>query len=296
MIKLLITFLILFCGLFYLFSVNINDGDAMIAHVDNTGTQNIIITETNEAISDILDYGEKRCGPFDKNITFVLIDYEENRYDEVYNKLQTLAIEVDAVFNHSAYVNGRGIRHVNFLRDENCNVKLFHVVLPKFLHSIVTTPTLQSTIFNQIDETNEMFNQIFGKNVKPIIIADFSFCGFSTIYPDDSKKDNLNENSVSSMYLNPRCLIYTFVAHEIVHSLGGVQPSAPFAFIGFHCYDQYDIMCGNIRINPFPSCVNRMDFYILIDCNGDSYFNTNVITGYLNTHRNVADSEFLTHE
>lgn len=292
MFKLLITFLIIFCGFFYLFSINW-ENDAMIAHFD---PQNILITETNDAISDILDYGEKRCGPFDKNITFILIDFDKNRYDEIYNKLQTLAIEVDAIFNHSAQINGGNERHVKFLRDENCNVILNYVKLPKFIHSLITTRTIQSTIFHQIDETNQMFTTIFGTNIKPIIISDFDFCGFSTIYPDDSKEDNKNELYMTSMYLDNNCLIYTFVAHEIVHSLGGVQPSAPYAFIGFHCYDQFDIMCGNIRINPFPSCKDRMNFYTLIDCNGDSYYNTNVITGYLNTHRNVADSDFLIHD
>jgi len=92
-------------------------------------------------------------------------------------------------------------------------------------------------------------------------------------------------------------------AHELFHTLGAVQPNAPFSssvvsgdqvtFYG-HCIDEYDTMCyadGTPKSLVFacPSSQER-----LLDCRDDTYFHTNPPGGsYLATNWNTAMSAFL---
>ncbi|HEX6595796.1 MAG TPA: VCBS repeat-containing protein, partial [Acidimicrobiales bacterium] len=84
-------------------------------------------------------------------------------------------------------------------------------------------------------------------------------------------------------------------AHELVHTLGSVQPGAPNATAQGHCSDEYDRMCYadaqgvNMRIVcPSTAYENRLD------CNGDDYFSTSPAPGsWLATHWNTANSSFL---
>ena len=83
-------------------------------------------------------------------------------------------------------------------------------------------------------------------------------------------------------------------AHELIHTLGGVNINAPHATPLGHCTDDGDVMCYEDA--PFTRlqdvCPAEGD--ALLDCNGDDYFHPRPDPGsYLATHWNVADSSFL---
>jgi len=85
-------------------------------------------------------------------------------------------------------------------------------------------------------------------------------------------------------------------AHELIHTFGAVQASAPHATLGGHCTDGADIMCYNDGTVPSYPHVLRcpLSYGRLLDCGADDYFAITPTPGsYLATHWNVADSSFL---
>jgi hypothetical protein len=91
------------------------------------------------------------------------------------------------------------------------------------------------------------------------------------------------------------------VLHEVLHTLGAVQPSAPHFSGGAHCYELYDVMCytpkdgtpdvflRNCEIIGAPPNPGKP-----LDCGGDDYFNPSPAPGsYLAAHWNLYDSGFL---
>jgi hypothetical protein len=89
-----------------------------------------------------------------------------------------------------------------------------------------------------------------------------------------------------------------YMLHEITHTLGAVQDSAPHASGASHCWDEHDVMCyadgGPYYQNggaPQTLCNQTEQAY---DCGQDDYFNYSPAPGsYLATHWNAARSTFM---
>ncbi len=88
--------------------------------------------------------------------------------------------------------------------------------------------------------------------------------------------------------------------HELLHTLGAVQASAPHATAGGHCFDGSDVMCYRDRtarsaLYTDRSCAERPGpIRQHLDCGGDDYFNPAPPPGsYLARHWNVYDSAYL---
>jgi hypothetical protein len=84
--------------------------------------------------------------------------------------------------------------------------------------------------------------------------------------------------------------------HEISHTLGGVQSSAPNRSASFHCLDEYDVLCydddGAGGLATYIACSSATNQQW--DCNKDDYFNPAPAAGsYLATHWNLFNSVFM---
>jgi hypothetical protein len=89
------------------------------------------------------------------------------------------------------------------------------------------------------------------------------------------------------------------VLHEVAHNLGAVQGSSPNHTNGYHCRDEWDILCydddGAAGLATFLSCDGPYSTsYEAWDCNQNDYFNPSPAPGsYLATHWNLYRSVFL---
>ena len=87
-------------------------------------------------------------------------------------------------------------------------------------------------------------------------------------------------------------------AHEVMHNLGGVQLSAPNTSGGFHCIDEYDVMCYPDAGSGLPrmrfDCNQASRNATRFDCGHNDYFHTNPAPGsYLANYWNPANNRFL---
>jgi hypothetical protein len=84
------------------------------------------------------------------------------------------------------------------------------------------------------------------------------------------------------------------LAHELLHTLGAVNYSAPNSTGYGHCTDESDVMCyvdgPGVKMRKVCKATEPEE----IDCRKDDYFNTSPRPGsYLATHWNTADSVHL---
>ncbi|HEX2284588.1 MAG TPA: fibronectin type III domain-containing protein, partial [Mycobacterium sp.] len=120
-----------------------------------------------------------------------------------------------------------------------------------------------------------------------------SYCGIGTVYVDDRPTGNSNDASVGYARADYLCWNWT-EAHELMHTLGAVQPTAPHATAGLHCTDEYDHMCYQDSPTAVMNHVCPTSYEQLFDCGHDDYFHTSpAANNYLATHWNTADSGWL---
>ena len=209
---------------------------------------------------------------------------------------------VDAIFDASAQETG-GTRHVRFVTESTgtgCQVDVDEVAL-----SSRGDDSFDATISELealgYDDANRKYLVWMDSNV---------YCGIGQVYSDDrASSDNWNNgNAPTGMVarVDARCWGSTGVpaeAHELMHTLGGVQDSAPNSTARFggaaggHCSDEYDVMCyDDDGTGPSATTIvcSNTSGNRRFDCGHDDYFHTHPPSGsYLARHWNTADSRFL---
>lgn len=124
--------------------------------------------------------------------------------------------------------------------------------------------------------------------------AAVGICGLGQIYNDD-RPGTANFNNTGPMYARVDTPCWgTSEDHELLHTLGAVQRSAPNATAAGHCTDTNDTMCykdaGSTRLRRV--CRKATDRQV--DCRRNDYFNANPgRRSYLGRHWNTADSDWL---
>jgi hypothetical protein len=215
-----------------------------------------------------------------------------DNYDEIAPYIRTWASSVDRVVNDSADKTG-GVRHVRFVTDASCELVIEKVALSTA--GIASMPGM-------VDELGVQGYNRYDRRYLVWVDA-YVLCAQALIATDDrASENNLNNgNTYGIARVDRGCWgdgRNPLEAHELVHTLGGVQPSAPNATPGFHCTDESDLMCyddGSGGASVRAICGSEHER--LLDCNNDDYFHTDPAPdSYLATHWNVANSSFLTSE
>jgi hypothetical protein len=218
-------------------------------------------------------------------VMYVRAADQPDRYDQYLNSIQQWAAGADQIYNLSAAETG-GERHLRFVHDANCMPVVENVVL---------SPTGDDNIVNT---TTELMNLGFRRGDRNyLLFVDASvYCGIATMYADDSPfSNNLNNSGSNYARVDARCWGAWTAAHETMHTLGGVQLTAPHTTGAWHCYDESDVMCyKDSSTAPAMQYICDSSHESRFDCDHDDYFNTNPTPGsYLSTHWNSAQSDFL---
>jgi ribosomal protein L24E len=203
------------------------------------------------------------------------------------------AAEADAVFMASAAQAG-GIRHVRWQHDAGCQPTVDHVVLSARGDDSLTNTITELTALGYSDP-----------NRKYVVWMDANaLCGISSYYEDDRPgTDNFNNGSpvapATVSRIDRGCWTLgsdgtSIEAHEMMHALGSVMPTAPHATPLGHCTDNADRMCYDELTNADVPSVCAANDEAVFDCRKDDYFTAaGNPAGYLSGHWNTAHSRFL---
>ena len=219
------------------------------------------------------------------------------------DSFQAWAAQIDAQFSRSAQETGH-IRHVRFVTDAACKPK-------------VDVVQLTATGDDSFDETlAELRTKGYNlDNRKYLVWTDATvYCGLGQMHEDDSVGTATTPNrhnarpGTKGMFARVDSGCWGQAeSHELMHTLGGVQASAPHATAGHHCWDDHDAMCYDDSspttdgVVTLPGGGTQALSVICpatpgdrLDCNHDDYFHTSPVAGsYLATHWNTANSVFL---
>ncbi len=216
-----------------------------------------------------------------------------DRYAQVLPSIRRWAAEVETVVSESAARFGV-IRHVRYVTDKVCDLVVANLVM-----SPVADDTFQNTV-------TELGVRGFKRpDRKYLVWMDSNItCGLGEKYGDDraSSGNSNNGGRVPGQVarVDAKCWGrpgHSAEAHELVHTLGGVQASAPNASTNGHCTDDADLMCYKDADLVQMREVCGINNEALLDCGDDDYFNPSPQPDtYLASHWNTAHSSFLAHD
>ncbi|MPZ72509.1 MAG: hypothetical protein GEU74_04655 [Nitriliruptorales bacterium] len=206
-----------------------------------------------------------------------------SRYQSVLPLLRQYAADADDVVNVSAGRVGDG-RRIRYVTNSNCQPEVMNVTLSK---------TGDDGFASMVSELQA--KGLTSADRKYMVFADAAvgICGLGQMYLDD-RGEQLNANNTGhAMYarVDTSCWQHA-VAHEILHTLGAVQKSAPNTSGAGHCTDEVDVMCyQDTKTTVMRQVCNRAG---QVDCNNDDYFHPNPkANSYLDRQWNVARSRYL---
>ncbi|MBV8979586.1 MAG: hypothetical protein JO086_01680, partial [Acidimicrobiia bacterium] len=237
-------------------------------------------------------YGDGQSGDRVQAIYAHAADVSD-RFGSLVPSIRQWAADVDAVFMRSAAETG-GTRHVRFATDSNCQITVLDVQL---------STTGDDNMANTVQELqNQGYNR---SDRKYLVWMDANvYCGIAQVYSDDTALSTNLSNGASSVAgevarVDNGCWglnssNQSIEAHELMHTLGGVQASAPHSTKYNHCWDESDRMCYDDGSGAVMQQICPTSHENTFDCNHDDYFSTNPPVGsYLSTHWNTANSSFL---
>jgi hypothetical protein len=254
-----------------------------------------------------------------------------SRFAQVKSLIQGYAAEVDQVFYESARETG-GRRHVRFVHtdsDTRCEL---------WVEEVMLSPEGDDDILKTVSELRAKGYRRYDRKYLVWMDANPSdgftdYCGIGNLKKDERPIQNIHNGDPSvpataegattpqGMFarVDPQCWGLDGIAsggvsaeaHELMHTLGGVQAGAPNATWNGHCIDESDLMCYDDDLvddgvvtppNPDSELARKMrqdcdaSHERLFDCNHDDYYNTDPLLPwheYLTKQWNTADSSFL---
>ena len=249
-------------------------------------------SETSSAVrasgistSTPLCIGDGQDGPR-VQLVYVHANNAPDRISALLPTFRRLASEMDMILDQSAEKTGGSLR-IRFATNASCQVDI---------PSEAVQAGHMSTFGGVVSELKD--RGYGAPNRKYLLLADTdAFCGIGSFQKDDKADATVHDTSLGYARIDTPCWDAGTMLHELSHTLGAVQYSAPHTSLGAHCIDEWDVMCySDSPYHPKMQTLckdGRQDFRL--DCNNDDYFAVNPEPGsYLDTHWNMARSAFFT--
>lgn len=262
--------------------------DPAPAGVDVTAESNDIIASSGTAIDSVAVpcIGDGTSGTRIQAVYAVASD-RTDRYATVAPQIVTWAGQMENAVEKSAQQTG-GTRYLRFVTTSGCQLSVAKVVL---------SATGDDSFGNTISELRAAgFDRT---DRKYVIWADaLVYCGIGQVSGTDTA-DASNEANSGPHYgrVDTGCWNRTdhnSALHELFHTLGAVQPTAPHATGLFHCTDESDALCYSDAAGVTTTQTCPVENEWLLDCGNDDYFAANPAPGsYLASHWNTAESFYL---
>ena len=213
---------------------------------------------------------------------------QTNRSRDVVPLIRQYAADGDLRINRSASVHGEGrrVRYVTApMPDGQCQIDVRVVFL---------SPTGDDTFSNMRRElAAEGLNRTDRKYLVWVDTA-VGICGLGELYNSDRPTaDNPNNRGPMYARVDAPCWGYAEM-HELLHTLGAVQGTAPHATAAGHCFQKNDTMCyaDSSGVTITQACPDLPVQWV--DCGLDDYFSVRPgAQSYLASKWNVANSSFL---
>lgn len=273
------------------------------AQSDVPGPPSVSVPADASALPGLTTHVQNSCnpdGPWTDGLRVqVLYAVEQGAPDRYAASVPTIRNElanVDDTFAASAAKTGGG-RRVRWVFDPvTCQPEVAKVVLPAgsltggATEALSFAATKDALIDAGYVDTSRRY----------LVFADATrMCGLGDLFtssvtaPDETAQGVLFARVDTGCWQMPQGW-HSAAAHELMHTLGGVQPGAPHA-AGGHCSDEADAMCyddGSAPVAMTQVCPTADE--ALFDCGDDDYFHSSPPVGsYLATAWNSADSGFL---
>ena len=208
-----------------------------------------------------------------------------NRYTDVLPLISQYAADVSNRINNTAAAGDRGLVVRYLTTGSPCVLKVDNVTLSasgddSFAASV---KELRAKGYNRHDRKYLVW-----------VDAAVGICGVGHIYTDDKASlDNLNTRGDMFARVDAPCWGYAEL-HELLHTFGAVQDSAPQSTKAGHCVDETDTMCYSDTSGATMSEVCTSAPAWNVDCRLDDYFNADPPPGsYLAQHWNTARNPYL---
>ncbi|MFN8487957.1 MAG: hypothetical protein U0350_10215 [Caldilineaceae bacterium] len=219
-------------------------------------------------------------------VVYVRAEDQPDEYAKVVEQVRAMTAAVDAVYEASAQETN-GHRRIRFVTTPDCQLDVLNVALP--------AKTLDT--WSAMVDALRLRSYADPKRKYLLFVDADVYCGISTIRGDTQPGlNNVNNQQSGYARVDRGCWNAMTAAHELTHTLGGVQNSAPHSTGAWHCTDENDLMCysdANGTAVMTVLCTEPQHAYLL-DCDHDDYFHTNPPPdNYLYDHWNVANSGFL---
>lgn len=249
---------------------------AILLHVIPFGDG--VISAANAALGPFIPHNHFVCHEEASRIQILYVYDQEDRLETLLPEIKREMLLADSVLVYTSSLRNKPL-HLKFNVDENCQpiIEKIHwpgageLAMGEFLYNLYVRKAAPVTKFLVFVET-------------------YNYAGFGSLEGDDKKLENLNQTNSGFAVVSANSISWYVILHEIFHTLGAVNSSAPNSDKNAHCYIQQDVMC---YWNFWP-VVEKCDI-ILLDCTGDNYFNPNPMPfSYLSQHWNTADSVYLT--